>query len=189
MSAKDSPAWRARFSRIRSKTTIVSWTLKPITVSIAVTNRASIATRKNVPRIAKIPTTTITSWTSATSAVTPNFTSWKRYVIQSRIPTDPTRMRISAWLIRSAETTGPIVVSDACSAIGPRADSSALTISAPLPEVGSSVLPVGVDGAADPAGAPDPAGRVDPLGAALPEAGPLEAADGDADGAVEGDGA
>ena len=29
-----SPTWRALFSRIRSKTTIVSWTLKPMTVSI-----------------------------------------------------------------------------------------------------------------------------------------------------------
>ena len=30
MSANGSPAWRAWFSRIRSKTTIVSWTLKPM---------------------------------------------------------------------------------------------------------------------------------------------------------------
>ena len=63
ISANGSPAWRARFSRIRSNTTIVSWTLKPMTVSIAVTNRASISIRKIVPSIAKIPTTTITSWT------------------------------------------------------------------------------------------------------------------------------
>ena len=49
ISANGSPAWRARFSRIRSKTTIVSWTLKPMTVSIAVTNRASISMRKIVP--------------------------------------------------------------------------------------------------------------------------------------------
>ena len=34
----------ARFSRMRSKTTIVSWTEKPITVSSAVTNRASTST-------------------------------------------------------------------------------------------------------------------------------------------------
>ena len=44
-----------------------------MTVSIAVTNRASISTRKNVPRMAKMPTTTMTSCSSATSAVTPNF--------------------------------------------------------------------------------------------------------------------
>ena len=31
-----------------------------------------------------MPTTTITSWSSATSAVTPNFTSRKRNVIQSQ---------------------------------------------------------------------------------------------------------
>ena len=55
MSANGSPAWRALFSRIRSNTTIVSWTLKPMTVSIAVTNRASISTWKNVPRIANAP--------------------------------------------------------------------------------------------------------------------------------------
>src|SRR5215212_11541230 len=87
--------------------------------------------------------------------------------------------------MRSADTTGPIVVSDACSAIGPSAESSALTISAPLPEVGSSVLPLAADGD----GAADPAGAPDPLGAALPEAAALEAADGDVDGADDGDGA
>ena len=69
IAANGSPAWRARFSRIRSNTTIVSCTLKPMTVSIAVTNSASISTPKNVPRIAKTPTTTMTSWSSATSAV------------------------------------------------------------------------------------------------------------------------
>jgi hypothetical protein len=37
----DSLAWRTRFSRIRSKTTIVSCTLKPMIVSSAVTNSAS----------------------------------------------------------------------------------------------------------------------------------------------------
>ena len=58
------------------------------------------------PRIAKTPTTTMTSWSSATSAVTPNFTSRKRYVIQSRIPIEPTRMSTSAWLMRSELTTG-----------------------------------------------------------------------------------
>ena len=35
-----------------------------MTVSIAVTNSASISTWKNVPRIAKTPTTTMTSWSS-----------------------------------------------------------------------------------------------------------------------------
>ena len=46
-----------------------------------------------------MPTTTMTSWSSATSAATPNFTSRKRNVIQSRIPSEPTRIRVSAWLI------------------------------------------------------------------------------------------
>ena len=73
-----SPAWRARFSRTRSNTTIVSWTEKPMTVSIAVTNRPSIWRPKNVPRIANTPTTTRTSCSSATSAVTPILKSRKR---------------------------------------------------------------------------------------------------------------
>src|SRR5436309_4141278 len=83
------------------------------------------------------------------------------------MPTDPTRIRISAWLMRSAETTGPIVVSDACSAIGPRAASRALTISPPLPVVGSSVLPVGGGGDAEPDGAGEPDAPADALGAGL----------------------
>ena len=45
----------ARFSRTRSNTTIVSWTEKPMTVSIAVTNSASIWRSMNVPRSAKTP--------------------------------------------------------------------------------------------------------------------------------------
>ena len=88
----DSPAWRLRFSRIRSNTTIVSWTEKPMIVSIAVTNRLSIWTLNSVPRIAKMPTTTMTSWSSEIRAVTPIFTSRKRYVIQSTIPIAPNRM-------------------------------------------------------------------------------------------------
>ena len=78
IAANGSPAWRALFSRTRSNTTIVSWTLKPMTVSIAVTNSASISTWKNVPRMANTPTTTITSWSSETRAVTPNLTSRNR---------------------------------------------------------------------------------------------------------------
>src|SRR4051794_25566242 len=158
-----------------------------MTVSIAVTNRASISTRKNVPRIAKIPTTTITSWTRATRAVTPNFTSWNRYVIQSRIPIEPTTMSSSAWLMRSSETTFPIVVSDACSAIGPNRASRALTIWPPLPSVGSWVLPVAIEGDGD----PDASGEADgaALGAGLGEG----AADGlgaaEPDGAADGDAA
>src|SRR6185295_10430795 len=72
-------------------------------------------------------------------------------------------MRISAWRIRSDDTTGPIVVSDACSAIGPRAFSSATTISPPLPSVGSSVLPIAVPGELE----ADGDAPADPLGAGL----------------------
>src|SRR5882672_1695828 len=113
-------------------------------------------------------------------------------------------MRTRAWLIRSADTTGPIVVSDACSAIGPRAASSALTISPALPSVGSSVFPVATDGdgAAEPAGAADALGAGlalavglglgladgagDAEGAADPDAAGLPDAPADADGAVDG---
>ena len=78
MRSNGSPTWRARFSRTRSNTTIVSWTEKPMTVSIAVTNRLSIWSPTKVPRIAKAPTTTRTSWRSAISAVTPIRKSRKR---------------------------------------------------------------------------------------------------------------
>ena len=55
MLANGSPACLARFSRTRSNTTIVSCTLNPMIVSIAVTNRASIWTPKKVPSRAKKP--------------------------------------------------------------------------------------------------------------------------------------
>ena len=46
-----------QFSLILSKTTIVSWFEKPITVKTAVINNASICTSKNMPSIAKNPST------------------------------------------------------------------------------------------------------------------------------------
>src|SRR5512147_1579299 len=122
---------------------MVSCTLKPMTVSMAVTNRASISTLKKVPRTANAPTTTTTSWSSATSAVTPNFTSWKRNVIQSRIPAEPTMIRMIAWVTSSELTTAPIVVRLRCSAIGPSSAWSAVATSPSLPLVGISVLPRG----------------------------------------------
>src|SRR5215203_2731100 len=119
------------------------WTEKPMTVSIAVTNRLSIWTLNSVPRIAKIPTTTMTSWSSEIRAVTPIFTSRKRYVIQSTIPIAPKAMRVSAWSTRSLETTAPTVDSDRCSAIVPSSSSSATRISPIFPWVGSWPPPVG----------------------------------------------
>jgi hypothetical protein len=41
-----SPGFSRRFSRIRSNTTIVSWTENPMIVRTAVTNRLSISTLK-----------------------------------------------------------------------------------------------------------------------------------------------
>src|SRR6478672_8148451 len=119
----------------------------------------------------------MTSWTSATRAVTPNFTSRNRYVIHSRMPSAPTAIRTRAWFTRSALTTGPIVVSEPCEAIGPRAASSAVTISPSLPSVGRSVLPVPADGEGEaPADAP---GLAEAAGEGL--------AEGDADGEAAGD--
>src|SRR6187549_3492772 len=171
--ANDSPAWRLRFSRTRSNTTIVSWTEKPMTVRIAVTNRLSIWTPKNVPRSAKAPTTTMTSWTSATSAVTPIFTSRKRYVIQSTIPSDPNRISVSAWTTRSLDTTAPTVDSERCSVIDPSWSSSATRISPSLPSVGSAPP---TEGDADGDGAALAPGDADAPAAAL------ALGEGDADG-------
>ena len=47
-----------KFSRMRSKTTMVSWTEKPITVNKAVTNKASTSTAKKWPKMEKRPKTT-----------------------------------------------------------------------------------------------------------------------------------
>src|SRR4051794_37975757 len=140
ISENGSPAWRARFSRIRSKTTIVSWTLKPMTGSIAGTNRPSNWMPAKGPRIANTPMTTMTSWKSATRAGTPNFTSRNRRVIQPRIPRDPTKMRITACWTRSELTIAPIEDRLACSAIGPKRDSRPDTIGASAPVRGISVL-------------------------------------------------
>src|SRR3954454_5604245 len=145
-----------------------------MTVSIAVTNRASISTWRKVPTIAKKPTTTMTSWSSDTSAVTPNLTSRNREVIHSRIRSEPTRMRTSAWVMRSLLTTAPIVVRLRCSAIGPSSCWSAVATAPRVPCVGSWVLPEttgGVDGDAlgegEPPAAADALGAGDALGLAL----------------------
>src|SRR5258706_11677034 len=110
-----------------------------MTVSMAVTNRPSTWTSNSVPRIANTPSTTITSWSRATSAVTPNFTSRKRTVIQPRIPSDPTRMRTIAWLIRSALTTAPIELRLACSK-SPNFACRAFAITPRSPSLGIWVL-------------------------------------------------
>src|SRR5215204_5084369 len=174
---------------MRSNTTIVSWTEKPMTVSIAVTNRASISTWKNVPRIANAPTTTTTSCSSDASAVTPNFTSRKRYVIQPTMASEPTTMRINAWRSRSELTTAPMVVRLACDSIGPSSAWSAVTISPSFPSVGSRVLPTGAaDGAGE--GEADAPAEAEADGTGVGEgAGDADAAadtpgEGDADGAT-----
>src|SRR6266566_2546186 len=73
------------------------------------------------------------------------------------MPSEPTRIRMRAWLIRSADTVALIVVSDACSAIGPKRSWRALTIWPPRPSVGSWVLPVAIGGDGEADGDPDDA--------------------------------
>src|SRR4029079_8142802 len=107
----------------------------------------------------------MTSWSSAPSAVTPNLTSRNRYVIQSMIPIEPTRIRMRAWLIRSELTTAPIVVRLRCSAIGPSSCWRATAPSPSFPSVGILVLPVttlgDAEGAGDAPGEPEGAGEPD----------------------------
>src|ERR1035437_1750827 len=125
-----------------------------MTVSIAVTNSASIWTPRNVPRMAKMPTTTMMSWSRATSAVAPNLMLWKRTPIQIRIPSEPTRIsRIACW-ISSDRMIGPTVVVRRTQEMGPRVGSAcmALAMSAILPTVGIGkhvVLPNTVAGLGD----------------------------------------
>src|SRR5689334_10200657 len=97
-------------------------------------------------------------------------------------------MRTRAWLIRSFETTAPIVVSDACSAIGPSAAWSARTISPPRPSVGSCVFPTGADGDGEGEAPADPLGAGEPLGAGLGLADGAGEAAADPDAAGEPDG-
>ena len=126
----------------RSKTPLVSWPLNPLSVSIAGTKRASTSTPAKVPRMGTGPTTTHTSVPTGTRAVTPNFTSRKRTVIHVRIPSDPMRMRMIACWMRSADTTGPIVVREACWN-GPYSASRVEAISPSLPLVGICEFPPG----------------------------------------------
>src|SRR3954454_20073243 len=91
------------------------------------------------------------------------------------MPSEPTRMRMSAWVTRSLDTTAPMVVRLRCSAIGPSSAWSAVATSPSVPCVGSCVLPVagGVDGEA--LGTGEPLGAGEPLGVALGTGEPLGA--------------
>src|SRR5262245_51164632 len=82
------------------------------------------------------------------------------------MPSAPTRINTSAWFTRSVLTTGPIVVSEPCDSMGPRAASRAVTISPSLPSVGRSAMPAPADGEGE-ADAPGLAAAGDPLGEAL----------------------
>ena len=62
---------RPTVSRMRSKTTMESWTEKPITVSRALMNMTLISVPITLPRIEKMPTTSSTSCSSAMIAAAP----------------------------------------------------------------------------------------------------------------------
>src|SRR6266508_2123401 len=75
-------------------------------------------------------------------------------------------MRMSAWLMRSLETTGPIVVREFCSAIGPNSSWRALATSPRRPSVGIWVLPAGGAADGEAAAEPDGPGLPDAIGLA-----------------------
>src|ERR1035437_8208803 len=111
-----------------------------MTVNIAVTNNASIWTRKRVPRIAKMPTTTMTSWSRATRAAAPNLTLPNRMPTQIRMPSEPSRMSSTVLVISSLLMSAPTVVVWRVQAIGPILGSACMAaeMSASLPVAGRS---------------------------------------------------
>src|SRR5450759_321751 len=150
-------------------------------VSIAVTKSPSTSVLRNVPRMAKIPTTTITSWMSATSAVIPKRKSRKRNVIQATMPSDPMSTRRIACCVSSAPITGPTVVRLRCESIGPSAASSAVTS---VPTSPDRVTPPGMGvGDGEGLGLGDAAGDADAAAAAEAEAAGLAEAAAEADAA------
>ena len=66
-----SPGNFPTFSRMRSNTTMVSWTEKPTTVRSAVTNSASTSNPATLPRMAHRPTTSTVSCNRAITAHAP----------------------------------------------------------------------------------------------------------------------
>ena len=63
------PRWFKRFSRMRSKTTMVSWTENPITTKSATTKLLSIWTFWKWPRMASSPAGMETSWEAMRKAL------------------------------------------------------------------------------------------------------------------------
>ena len=181
-----SPAWRALFSRTRSKTTIVSWTRKPITVSIAVTNRASISTPEERAQDGEHAHDHDDVVEQCDQRGGPELVAEPVGDPQQDGP-GPERMSVSAWPVRSALTTGPTVVRLAWPSIGPRASSRATTISPSLPSVGRSWSPAagGVLGDADGSADGEAEGSADAEADGAAEADAEGAAEAEADGAGE----
>src|SRR3990172_5431844 len=85
------------------------------------------------------------------------------------MPTEPTRISTSAWVIRSLDTTAPTVDRDRCEAMGPSSSSRATRISPRRPVVGR--LPPGTGEGLGVALASGDAGATGPHGPAPGAAG------------------
>src|SRR3989338_8024667 len=71
-----SPPMRCRFSRTRSKTTIVSLIEYPMIVRMAAMNGVPISTLKDFTKMAKSPIGMITSWNAVNTVMRPYFQLW-----------------------------------------------------------------------------------------------------------------
>ena len=186
-----SPACRTRFSRMRSNTTIVSCTENPMTVSMAVTNRASSWSPKNGAEDGE-------DAHDHDHVVDQRRDRRDAHAVVAEAEGDPEMIaiapkamsRMACWT-SSALTTGPTLVSTSTSSIGPKRASRAvrstaslpLSVSLPLPEVGEAAA------AAAGTGDPEAAGLAEaeePEALALATALGLATA-GDADAAGETD--
>ena len=115
-----------RFSRTRSKTTMVSWMEKPKTVRMAVTKSVSTCAPVRNPRSAKKPTGMMTSCTSVTSAMNPYIqlemgceTLRNANAMKSRMHKRTSASAMSALLRSSTPITGPTSVSWSTWAVPP----------------------------------------------------------------------
>ena len=70
-SSKATPGLAETFSRMRSKTTIVSWTLNPITVRTPVINMLLISVPNSFPKMENAPRINTASCSAATTAAIP----------------------------------------------------------------------------------------------------------------------
>ena len=93
-----------RFSRIRSKMTIVSLVEYPVIVRMAATTFSDMSYRKN----ARNAIVMSRSWTVATTAPTPKL-NWKRNARYRRMPTSESTVADSPLVRSSFPTAGPTI--------------------------------------------------------------------------------